>query len=310
MKILRLVPILPFLVACGGRVAVTSTSTITPLPPVTLQAYAPSTPSPETARTPQVATPLPTPTPTPFIYTVAKDDTLLGIAARFGLSLDDLLAVNPGIDPRFLTIGLTLTIPLASEGNIPQPQVLQIPLVLGSPRCFPLPDASRWCIVQVSNPNDFPVSTVSLLWVLSEDESLSSVLPIDILPPGVSLPAGVILPPDATLRDVKIRSALPARQPATGWPQQRAYDEITSPLPARWVRIRNTTTPPEGSAPMALTWLVVGYDEGKQPLAYCQGRQPWGDVEEMTYTCSLTAPQGMLTAVEVWEAWAVTDSPK
>ncbi len=310
MKILRFVPILPLLVACGGRVAVTPTSTITPLPLVTLQAYAPSTPSPEAARTPQVATPLPTPTPTPFIYTVVKDDTLLGIAARFGLSVDDLLAVNPGIDPRLLTIGLTLTIPLAPDGNVPDPQVLQIPLVLGPPRCFPLPDASRWCIVQVSNPNDFPVSTVSLLWTLSEDEFLSGVLPMDILPPGVSLPAGMILPPGATLRDVRIRSALPARQPATRWPQQRAYDKITPPLPACRVSIQNITTPPEGSAPTALTWLVIGYDEGKQPLAYCQGTQPWGGVEEMTYTCSLTAPQGMLTDIQVWEAWDVTDSPK
>ncbi len=310
MKILRLVLILPLLVACGGHAAVTPTATISPLPPVTLQSYEPSTPSPESALTQQVATPLPTPTPTPFIYTVVKDDTLLGIAARFGLSLDDLLAANPGVDPRFLTIGLTLTIPLAPEGNIPQPQVLQIPLVLSPPRCFPLPDASQWCIVQVSNPNDFPVSTVSLLWTLSEGESLSSVLPLDILLSGVSLPAGMILPPQATLSDVKIRSALPSRQPATGEPQQRAYDKITPPLPARRVNIQNTTTPPEGSAPTALTWLVIGYDEEKQPLAYCQGRQPWGGVEEVTYTCALTAPQGMIIDIEVWEAWEVTDLPK
>lgn len=44
-------------------------------------------------------------------YTVRQDDTLWDIAANYGLSLAELLAANPGVDPRRLMAGQQLTIP-------------------------------------------------------------------------------------------------------------------------------------------------------------------------------------------------------
>lgn len=44
-------------------------------------------------------------------YTVRPDDTLWDIAANFGLSLDELLAANPGVDPRRLMAGQQLVVP-------------------------------------------------------------------------------------------------------------------------------------------------------------------------------------------------------
>lgn len=44
-------------------------------------------------------------------YTVHADDTLWDIAANFGLSVNDLLAANAGVDPRRLMVGQQLTIP-------------------------------------------------------------------------------------------------------------------------------------------------------------------------------------------------------
>ena len=44
-------------------------------------------------------------------YTVRADDTLWDIAANYGLSVDDLLAANSGVDPRHLMVGQQLTVP-------------------------------------------------------------------------------------------------------------------------------------------------------------------------------------------------------
>ena len=44
-------------------------------------------------------------------YTIKSGDTLSAIAASFGLTLDDLLAANPGIDPTALRAGDTIRLP-------------------------------------------------------------------------------------------------------------------------------------------------------------------------------------------------------
>ncbi len=49
--------------------------------------------------------------PASALYTVRTDDTLWDIAANYGLSVDDLLAANSGVDPRRLVVGQQLTVP-------------------------------------------------------------------------------------------------------------------------------------------------------------------------------------------------------
>jgi uncharacterized protein YkwD len=44
-------------------------------------------------------------------YSVRADDTLWEIAANYGLSLNDLLTANPGVDPRRLMVGQVLLVP-------------------------------------------------------------------------------------------------------------------------------------------------------------------------------------------------------
>lgn len=53
--------------------------------------------------------------PVKATYTVESDDTLWDIAANYGLSLAELLAANPGVDPRALMVGQQLTIPGISQ---------------------------------------------------------------------------------------------------------------------------------------------------------------------------------------------------
>ena len=57
------------------------------------------------------ATPLTPPTVAPTTYTVRSGDTLSGIAALFGVSVDDIVRVNNIADPNTLSEGQVLTIP-------------------------------------------------------------------------------------------------------------------------------------------------------------------------------------------------------
>ncbi|MCS7260669.1 MAG: LysM peptidoglycan-binding domain-containing protein [Anaerolineae bacterium] len=77
-------------------------------------------PSPTATRTPTLAqtlaleaqTPIATATPTPVIHVVQSGDTLLAIAAQYGVSVQDLQAVNGIVDPTRLQIGQQLIIPV------------------------------------------------------------------------------------------------------------------------------------------------------------------------------------------------------
>jgi hypothetical protein len=50
-------------------------------------------------------------TSAPQRYTIQSGDTLGAIAAQHGVSVDDLIAANPGIDPQRLQIGAEIVIP-------------------------------------------------------------------------------------------------------------------------------------------------------------------------------------------------------
>jgi LysM repeat protein len=53
------------------------------------------------------------------VYTVKSGDTLAGIAAQFGVSLDDLRAANPGLDPAQLSVGDVVRLPEGVEAQAP-----------------------------------------------------------------------------------------------------------------------------------------------------------------------------------------------
>ena len=69
-----------------------------------------ATPTPEPTPT---ATPIPRPTPTPTatVYVVQPGDTLSGIAARFNVTIDDLVEANRIVNPDALQVGQEITIP-------------------------------------------------------------------------------------------------------------------------------------------------------------------------------------------------------
>ena len=89
---------------------ITSTATFTATPTETATPTITLTPT----AVPPTDTALPSETPTmsgPMWYVVQENDTLSGIAAKFGIDLIVLLNMNPGIDPNTIKVGDKIVIP-------------------------------------------------------------------------------------------------------------------------------------------------------------------------------------------------------
>jgi len=179
------------LAGCSG------TNQATPSATPSLQAFATATPS----RTPTLfdATPRETvelePSPTPFVHVVAKGETLLEIAIRYGVDLDKLLAANPDIDPHFLSVGQSLNIPGANGEPVQSllPTSTPVPLLLSNTTCYPTPSDRIICLVTVSNSSDMAIEALSgQISLLGLDGQILDVhlayAPLNLLPPGGRMP--------------------------------------------------------------------------------------------------------------------------
>lgn len=144
------------------------------------------------------ATQTPTPTPTPVVYSVARGDTLSKIAQKFGISVDALLAANPGIQPAQLSVGQTITIPSASENPVSAPLSTPVPADLSPVSCFPAAGGLT-CLAPVHNSNAEALENVNVeVTIFGADGrpigQQAAILPLDILQPGQTLPAAVYFP--------------------------------------------------------------------------------------------------------------------
>lgn len=191
---------------------VTRTSTLRPL----LTATATSTPLNLDRSTTQL---VPSdPTATPFVHIVQQGDTLLSIALRYGVGLEELVLVNPGIDPQFLTLGQSLRIP-GPEGEAvdvllatPTPVAIEASPV----RCFEALTGEFRCISTLVN--DLPVAVEAISGIIAlyngQGEPIaqkSSDSTLQLIPSSQSIPLSVIFneqPDEYAYADVKILSAI------------------------------------------------------------------------------------------------------
>jgi hypothetical protein len=158
------------------------------------------------------------PTPTPITYTVVAGDTLSGIAARFDVRLDDLLAANPGISPNALPVGTILNIPLGGNTS-GEPTPTPVPLTIRQARCWPTADGGGWCFALVQNDYAETIENLSVQFTLLDGsgQEIGSQVAFGLLN---ILPAGRVIP---------VAAFFPALVPADTVPRAQTLSAIRLP---------------------------------------------------------------------------------
>lgn len=165
-------------------------------------ATATATVTPTTVNAP-TETPLPTITPTTFIYTAKTNDTLWTIAAKNGVTLADILAANPTIDPYILSAGTQVVVPPPSSttgGTPTPPSATAVPMLLKEPVCAPSLTGGLYCFALVENNQEYSVQNLTAQFTLTNPETgeqLQEVgsLPLTQLKSNSSLPLFAYFPP-------------------------------------------------------------------------------------------------------------------
>ncbi len=159
-----LLPLLFLLAGCKNTGLVDTA--IVPTAEIELTRYATETLTPTVTSTPinaPTATLAPTQTPTPRAYAVKDKDTMSVIAFRNGLTLEELKAANPGVDPYLLSVGMTLYIPAPSNVSTTAqaPTPTAVPLSIDSVNCFATATGGSYCFAVMNNTQSFDLGNVS-----------------------------------------------------------------------------------------------------------------------------------------------------
>ena len=203
---LFIVSLIFLLAACQTRDAAenmaTSTAvfTSTPLIGVSFSTRAvPTTAVIQTTPTP-LPTPTVTPTATPVVYRIEAGDTILGIAIQRGTTVDEILALNPGIVPENLQIGQPVVLPPPATAIALLAQGTPVPLkvVITKIHAYQTPVGSLWLLGEVTNEGDAPVENIQVeIGLLAADGrtvgTASAWVATSIILPGERGPFGVLV---------------------------------------------------------------------------------------------------------------------
>ncbi len=174
-----------------------SPPTSSPREPLPYQTVTPSVTAGPTGLIEFAETPLPS--PTPFDYTIKAGDTLGGIADHFNVSLDALMAANPGVSPNAMSIGQAIKIPSTPKNVKGQGTPTPAPFVVQQIACHPAGDQQLWCFALAYNDSDEPMEDVTAQVTLFDAEGSSrgsqiAMLPLNILPAHQALPLSAVFP--------------------------------------------------------------------------------------------------------------------
>ena len=281
--------------------------------------YLTATPQKTTAPTATTAptfTPLPLPTPTPFMYFIAQNDTLIGIANTFGITLDELLIANPGVNANLLIVGEPLVIPLPTdEENAPATASAEVlPLTVSAVTCHQNPLEGMWCLWPVSNSTEQPVENLAGIIRLYDRggklvQSQTAYNLLNVLLPGQKTALAVYFPPplpDWERAEGQLISAAPANQYQERYLAAAVIDFTADPLDEAGLGMQvsgniQVTFPEEGAPPASRWVLALALDANGEII----GLRRWtaqeeGPIEEtVNFSFQLASLGGPIEEVEL-----------
>lgn len=253
----------------------------------------------------------PTPSPTPFLHTIARGETLLGIALRYGISLEALQQANPGVNPTFLSVGQGLIIPLdpaqpaAQAAGAPTPA----PVSFDAPRCWPSRTGALMCLVLARNPGPGALENVSARLTLADAAGLPvaevvAQAVVDVIGPGVSVPLvgqAAVAPAGVAAIGVTPLTALPLADPQTRAVALTLTGATAEASGLSWTvsgQVSNPTTTPAARARVVLVlWDAANQVVGVRAVEWAPGPGA-GEARAFTVTAtSLEAPAAGYTLI-------------
>ncbi|MAU01513.1 MAG: hypothetical protein CL608_30620 [Anaerolineaceae bacterium] len=145
-------------------------------------------------------TPTVTPTATPVVYQIESGDTILGIAIQRGTTVEEILALNPGIVPENLQIGQPVVLPPPPTPSALLVQGTPVPLrvTVNKIHAYQTPVGSLWLLGEVTNEGETAVENIQVeIGLLAADGQLVSNatawVATSIIPPGERGPFGILV---------------------------------------------------------------------------------------------------------------------
>lgn len=284
----------------------------TPVSRGNLLPYATRTPSltPEQPAGLVIFNETPLPSPTPFVYEVQKGDTMSGIAFKFGVSLDELVAANPDVSPNSMSIGTKLNVPSSSANPAGASTSTPVPASVKQIECYPTADRGMWCFVLVYNDTLDVIENLSAQVTLldADGQTLSSapaLSPLNILPPSASLPLMVFFPPviptDAHPQ-VQLLTGIHLQSDDTRYLPVTLHNTLTQvDGSGRNAQVSGTAFLPEDVAPAALVWVAaVAYDRSGRVVGLRRWESTTGIVSggSLQFSFEVSSLAGAIERVE------------
>jgi LysM repeat protein len=239
---------------------------------IDLTPFIPSTPSATMpVRTSIVDTPtnLPTPTPTQIVYTIVEGDTMLAIALRNGISLEELQGANPEVNPRLLSVGTELIIPMGDSIPASPMTATPIPLDIAGTNCYIVPDGI-WCFLLLKNDSSRELENLSARVVLYDIEGDIvaegiATAALNKLPVEGEIPLVIFFPGSFTGEITPLATVLTVqRVPKDDDRYLHAWlevDEIEMAEGGLQASVKGTYGIPTKSIPGSIAWIVgIAYD--------------------------------------------------
>ena len=296
--------ILLFLTACAPQPIIS-----TPKPVVLIPYLTATQTTPQWSPVTLVAAETPLPTSTPFTYIVQQGETVSGIALKFGVTIDELITMNPEISPSAMSIGTVLKIPSNSANPSGESTPTPVPFTVEQVECYPTGNKGMWCFVLVHNDfPDFMENVSAQVTLVDSNGSLlatqTALLPLNILPPNTSLPLSIYFPPDVPvdanpqaqiLTAIRLSPNDPRYLPAT---VNNTLVQVDAD--GHFANITGEVRLPADSNAATQVWVAaVAYDESGRVVGVKRweggGVQPGGS---LNFKMTVASLGGVLTRVE------------
>jgi hypothetical protein len=187
------------------------------------------------------------------------------------VSLDDLLAVNPNVDPNALIIGTQLIVP-GKEGETASLQTAATPVAVGEVElsCYSTSAGGMWCFWLVQNDSGQPVENLAADIILYDQNgkqirSETALGPLNLLRKGERMPLVVYFKPPvpdwAEARAV-LQTSLPVSNVGQRYLAAKVEEQqVAVSDDGLWAQVTGGVRLEDGEAQASLVWvLATAYD--------------------------------------------------